>query len=162
MKREIRIKSYRWLLALCIAMVAAVVCLVGYLLWLRLDSVDYETRLVQTLGGAGEAGVTAELDGVRTAVTKSNREKLRALLTIYERQRTKRGIEPGEGVIVIRVGERTVILVEEGDRALDETFYSVQTGRWKRSFRTEGYKSYYWIARTVGPEGYYGENAILE
>ena len=153
-------KNYRWLLILCVVFIIAVVCTMGWLLWQRLDAVDYETRLIQAFG-SGET-VTAEMDGVKTEVMVYNCEKLRSLLTITERERTRHDPDPEKQTMVIRVGERMTVTVENGDEALDEVFVTAQSGVWKRSFRIAGYDSFHWITRTAGPEGYYGPNPVIE
>ena len=54
------------------------------------------------------------------------------------------------------------VVVENGDGSIDEAFFTVQSGTWKRSFRTVGLKSYYWITRTAGEEGYYYPNTVVQ
>ncbi len=152
-------KSYKWLLILCIVLISAVLILMGWLLWQRLDAVDYETRLIQAFGSGDE--VTAELDGVKTEVTIYNCEKLRSLMTITDRRRVRHEPDPSAETMVIRIGERMTITVENGDEAADEVFITIQSGIWKRCMHIAGYRSFYWITRTAGPEGYYGENPIL-
>ncbi|MEA4823518.1 MAG: hypothetical protein VB111_05300 [Clostridiaceae bacterium] len=154
-------KHLRWLLVPCILAILAVIAFIGYLMWQRIDMVDYESRLVQSFGTAGENGVVAQMDGVNTVVAGDNREKLRSFLTVSDKQKVKHTPDPDAQTMTIRVGTSMTIIVEKGDEAADETFFTVQSGAWKRTFRTEGLKSFYWITRTAGAEGYYYPNAVI-
>ncbi len=155
-------RHLRWLLVPCILAILAVTAFIGYLLWQRIDMVDYESRLVQSFGTAGENGVVAQMGGVKTLVAADNCEKLRSFLTVSGKQKVRHTPDPAKETMTIRVGASMTIIVENGDEAADETFFTVQSGSWKRAFRTEGLKSFYWIARTAGPEGYYYPNTVIE
>ena len=155
-------KHLKWLLIPCTAAILAVVVFVGYLLWQRVDLVNYEAKLVQGLGAAGEGGVTAEWNGVKTVVSMDNCEKLRAFLTVSGKVKVRRTPGTDPNPMTIRMGDRMTVVVENGDESIDEAFFTVQSGTWKRSFRTVGLKSYYWITRTAGEEGYYYPNTVVQ
>ncbi len=155
-------KKKRIIAAIIISLIVVIMfSVLGTVIFIRLDWVDYKT----TLQMYADNEITAEYNGIKTQVAPYNKDYLYGVLNITERSRlwSEPEIPDGTETINITYGDNTLkVTVFSIDSIEDIVYVRQQRGTLDRWVSIEGYNVFERATWCVRPQGYYQENIVLE
>lgn len=151
-----------------ILIVVGTVFLIGILLVAvplsgRFDKIQYEKRLeMDALVAAGrEDGLRAESGGTVTLVSPMNADRISRSLTPSEAKR-ERFVSVEDPEIVLTYANGDVVSLKADPKKEDRALVQLQYEGKKIIVSIEGYRVMRTVAAAISPEGFSGENVVVE
>ena len=151
-----------------ILIVVGAVFLIGILLVAvplsgRFDKIQYKKRLeMDALVAAGrEDGLRAESGGIVTLVSPMNADRISRSLTPSEAKR-ERFVSVEDPEIVLTYANGDVVSLKADPKKEDRALVQLQYEGKKIIVSIEGYRVMRTVAAAISPEGFSGENVVVE
>lgn len=151
-----------------ILIVVGVVFLIGILLVAvplsgRFDKIQYEKRLEMDalVAASREDGLRAESGGIVTLVSPMNADRISRSLTPSEAKR-ERFVSVEDPEIVLTYANGDVVSLKADPKKEDRALVQLQYEGKKIIVSIEGYRVMHTVAAAISPEGFSGENVVVE